>query len=356
VRQFIAALVWLGLLAACSPEPIPPPADQSVRPARIFQVNAGQTRIQHEFVGRVEASQTVDVSFEVGGPLVKLPVREGQSIRKGELVAALDTTDYTLAVREAEVQLRLARHDLERKRRLLAERGISQSVVDDAQAQFELRLVALERARDDLADAHIIAPFDAFVAQRFTDNHVIVRPGDPIVRLLDLNRLFVVANVPESLLATAPAARVLDVHARFAFAPGERFHLEYLENRGESSAVAQTFEVTFVMPRPEAWNILPGMTATVAVALSEPTPTDIVIPTAALVAGAEGGFHVWRYDPITQEVHRVVVRVGQPSHGGVSILSGLNDGDLIVASGAAHLQAGMKVRMLGEPVGSLGAL
>lgn len=352
----IWTLMGLALLAGCGAEPVPPPADQSVRPARIFQVNAGQTRIQHEFVGRVEAAQTVDVSFEVGGPLASLPVREGQSVRTGELVAALDTTDYTLAVREAEVQLRLARQDLERKRRLLAERGISQSIVDDAQAHFELKMVALERARDDLADAHIIAPFDAFVARRFTDNHVIVRPGDPIVRLLDLNRLFVVANVPESLLATATAERVLDIHARFAFVPNERFPLEYLENRGESSAVAQTFEVTFVMPRPEKWNILPGMTATVTVALSALTPTDIVIPASALVADAEGDFHVWRYDPTTQAVHKVGVEVGQPSRGGISILEGLQHGDLIVASGAAHLQAGMKVRMLGKPSESVGAL
>jgi RND family efflux transporter MFP subunit len=251
------------------------------------------------------------------------------------------------------VQLQLARQDLERKARLLTERGISQSVVDDARALFELRQVALERAQDDLADAHIFAPFDAYVARRFTDSHVIVRPGDPIVRLTDLNRLFVVANVPESLLATATPERVLDMHARFAFAPGKDFPLEYYENRGESSAVAQTFEVTFVMPRPEAWNVLPGMTATVVVALTGSAVEEVIIPTSALVAGAEGDFHVWRFDPATQDVQRIRVEVGEPTQGGISILDGLVDGDLIVASGAAQLQRGMKVRMLGEPMAGL---
>ena len=349
LARFLAVYCPLVLLTGCTAEQASIPADQSIRPARIFLVNTARTDVRHEFVGRVEASQTVDVSFEVGGPLALLPVREGQTIPRGDLIAALDATDYSLAVREAEVQLRLARQDLDRKRQLLAESGISRSIVDDAQAQFELRQVALERARENLSDTRITAPFDAYVARRFTDNHAIVKPGDPIVRLMDLNELFVVANVPESIIATVTTERVLDTHAEFAFIPGRKFDLEYLENRGESSAVAQTFEVTFVMPRPTEWNILPGMTATLTVELDPANVDSVTIPSSALVAGTEGRFHVWRYDPATQDVHRIAVEIGEPIAGGISIRSGLGDGDLIVASGAAHLQAGMKVRMLGEP-------
>jgi RND family efflux transporter MFP subunit len=347
--RFLAVHCLLVLLIGCTAEQTPTPVDQCIRPARIFLVSTGRAAVQHKFVGRVEASQTVDVSFEVGGPLEQLPVREGQTIPQGDLIAALDATDYRLAVREAEVQLRLARQDLDRKRQLLAESGISRSIVDDAQAQFELRQVALERARENLSDTRISAPFNAQIARRFTDNHVIVKPGDPIVRLMDLNELFVVANVPESILATATADRVLDTHAEFAFIPGRKFDLEYLENRGESSAVAQTFEVTFVMPRPTEWNILPGMTATLTVELDPANADSVTIPSSALVAGTESRFHVWRYDPTTQDVHRIEVEIGAPVEGGISIRSGLRDGDLIVASGASHLQVGMKVRMLGEP-------
>jgi RND family efflux transporter MFP subunit len=350
------SLLLLAALAACQREPPPEPVDQSIRPARIFRVTSGADIVRHQFVGRVEASQTVDVSFEVGGPLEQLEVREGQTVPRGSLIAALDSTDFALVVREAEVQLRLAGQDLTRKRRLLEDAGISRSIVDDAQALYELREVAVEKARENLADTRIVAPFNAYVARRFTDNHVIVRPGDPIVRLMDLNEIFVVANVPESLLATATADRVVGLQAEFAFIEGRQFELTYLENRGESSAVAQTFEVTFVMPRPSEWNILPGMTATVTVELKAPGPSQATIPVAALVAGREGEFHVWRYDPDTQEVHRTLVEIGAPVDGGVLISRGLKDGDLIVASGAAHLQPGMMVRMLGEPIVALTGL
>ncbi len=342
-------------LTACERNEPPPVEDQSIRPARVFQVTAEGGRILHEFVGRVDAAQTVDLSFEVAGPLARLEVREGQSVNSGELVAALNPRDFQLAVREAEVQLKLARQDLRRKQKLLKDRGISQSLVDDAQAQYDLRQVGLAQARENLADTRITAPFDAFVARRFTDNFVNVRAGDPIVRLSDLNELFVMASVPESLAATATEDRVIGIHARFPFLPDERFELTYRENTGEADAVAQTYQVTFAMPRPEAWNILPGMTATIELELTpeDPSQLNITIPTSALVADAERQFFVWVFHPDTQLVEKRPVEVGPMQGQGISVRSGLQGGELIVASGASQLRTGMKIRVLGEPVAEL---
>ena len=352
--RYLLPLLYL-LICGCERAGQTAVADQSIRPARIFQVASEGATIKHEFVARVEASQTVDVSFEVSGPLAELPILESQSVKAGELIAALEPTDFLLAVREAEVQLKLARQDFERKRKLLNERGISRSVVDDAQALFDLRAVHLAKAREALADTRIFAPFDAFIARRFTDNHVNVRAGDKIARLHDLSELFVVANIPESLAATVSNDRVLGRHARFAFLPEERFALEYREHIGEADAVAQTYEATFAMPRPEAWNLLPGMTATLEIELAADAESGrrINIPTAALVADADKQFIVWIYDPQTHEVAKRAVEVGPAEGRGVTVRSGLRGGELIVATGASQLQNGMKIQVLGEPVTDL---
>jgi RND family efflux transporter MFP subunit len=326
--------------------------DQSIRPARIFQITAAPSHLEYQFVGRVEARQTVDMSFEVNGPMAELPVREGQSVARGELIAAMDPTDYLLALREAEVRLKLAEQDLRRKRKLLQDKGISESIVDDAQALFELREVAVAQASEALEDTRLYAPFDAYVARRFTDNHANLRAGDPVVRLSDLGELFVITNIPESLLATTTAERLIGAHAEFAFAPDTQFELTYRENTGESNAVAQTYEVTFAMPRPERWNILPGMTASVTVKLkrADNSPLNIEIPTTALVTDANKNFAVWLFDPVTRRVEKTAVEIGQLNDSGVTVLTGLADGDLIVTSGANHLRPGMRVRVLGEPI------
>lgn len=353
MRRF---LVLLGLIAGgCEQAAEIVVEEQAIRPARVFRVASEGVTVEHQLVARVQAAQTVDVSFEVSGPLIRLPVREGQSIEKGTLVAALDPTDFQLAVREAEVQLKLARQDLERKQKLLADRGISQSVVDDAQALHDLRSVRLAQAREALADTRIVAPFDAYVARRYTDNHVNVQAGDKIVRLNDLNEIHVVASVPESLAATGSADQLIGAYARFPFRPEVRYELSYRENLGEADAVAQTYEVTFAMPPPADLQILPGMTATLELEMmaSAGDGQMMKIPTSALIADTDKRFIVWVYDPETQGVSKRIVEVGPAVGRGVAVRSGLNNGDLIVATGASQLQNGMKIRVLGDPVTDL---
>ena len=221
----ICVLLALIGLVACEDRTPPAPADQSLRPARIFLVRDVATTLQYNFVGRVEAAQSIDVTFEVGGPLVELPMLEGQTVKQGELVAALDATDFDLAVREAQVQLQLARQDLERKRKVLTQKGIARSVVDDANSMYQLQQVHLAQAQQSLADTRIHAPFDAFVARRYVDNFVNIKVGDKVVRLHDLHTLDIVSNVPEGLLATASANQVIESFAEFDFIPGERFCL-----------------------------------------------------------------------------------------------------------------------------------
>ncbi len=347
-------LTTVLLTSGCQPAVEAAPTDQLIRPARVVLVNHVQPKSQHRFVGRVEAAQSVDLSFEVAGTLDKLPVDEGQSIAKGTLVAALDPTDLNLAVREAQVQLRLARQDLDRKQRMLSNRSIAQSTLDQAAATHELWQVRLAQARERLADSRLTAPFDAYVARRYLDNFVNVRVGDTVARLHDTKELLVVANIPEDLLATVSSDQVLSVKASFTFIPGETFTLTYRKNRGEADSVAQTYEVAFAMPRPAEWNILPGMNAKVDVSLArlETVKALAHIPSAALVAQADESIYVWLYDPKTHQVQRQPVEVGTPNANGIPVLRGLQGGEMVVTSGASQLQEGMQIRVLGNVHGA----
>ncbi len=351
----VCGLILLLLSSACVDRSEPEPADQSIRPARIFVVKDTGETLQQEFVGRVEAVQSIDMTFEVSGPLVELPVLEGQTIARGGLVAALDPTDFELAVREAQVQLQLAKQDLERKQQVLEQRGIARSVVDDAKSMYDLQRVRLDKARESLADSRLTAPFDAYVARRYVDNFVTIRAGEKVVRLHDPDRLLVVASIPEHLLATVADEQVIGIDAVFDFAPGEKFPLTPYENRGEADAVAQTYEVSLALDRPEAWNILPGMTATVIGRFRDKDAgaSAMYIPTSALLSDEHQQFFVWRFAVETLAVSREDVQVGPPQAGGVPVLQGLQDGDMIVATGASQLREGMKVRILGEPTSAL---
>lgn len=352
-------LVLLASLSACE-RTTPPAADQAIRPAKLFQVAIQDNAVTHQLVGRVDAAQTIDMSFEVAGTLLSLPLREGQSAPRGTLIAALDNTDFQLAVREAEVQVRLTAQDLRRKEALLRDRGISESVVDDARARYELSRVRAAQAKERLAKTRISAPFDGVVSSRYVDNRTRVGVGERIVRLADLNTLKVLVAFPETLMAqlalgrAGPASNKATsttptITAEFGVLPGEQFPLTFAENTGEANDVAQTFTVSFVMPRPPEHNLLPGMTATVRI--QSPTnsrPSPLAIPTSALQSDAGGDFFVWLFDPDTQQVNRRPIQVADLRGGGIGVTSGLVVGDIVIAAGASQLQDGMRVRRLGD--------
>ena len=334
--------------AGCDASEIAAPADQGIRPARIVEVSLDESLKQMVFVGHIEASNAIDMSFEVAGALQSFPVREGQTLKKGALIAELDPTDYELATREAQLQLQLAQQDYQRKADVLARGGIAKSLVADAKSFALLQRVRLEQAQHRLRDTKMYAPFNAYVSRRYVDNYVKTQVGDRIVRLNDLDQLLVVASIPEQTLASVIDNLRASVFAVFDFMPGQRFPLEYRENRGDADTVGQTYEVSFAMARPDSREILPGMTATLVVQFAEnsnSTP-EYLLPISALVTDAEKKVYVWLFDQTSQRVQKRYVSVGRPTPSGVYVTQGLVEGDLIVSSGANQLMEGMKIRPL----------
>lgn len=346
----VLALVAALQLVACDRQPPPTPVDQSRFRAEVLMVEARGGAERYRFVARVAAAQTVDLAFEVSGPLAELPARPGERVPAGSLVARLELRDFELKVREAAVAQRLSVADRDRKRALLAQRGISRADVDRAEAEADLATVRLAQAREALADATLTAPFDAYLAQRYLDPHSRVRAGEPVLRLLDLSQLHLKIYVPEALAATASAERLISAEATFAFAPDARFPLTYRENQGEALRLAQSFEITFSMSPPTVVNVLPGMTAMVELELepAQGAPVYPQIPLSAVVSDRTDRYFVWRVDPSTGAVEQQAVRPGRLLPEGLEIVEGLAPGTAIVGAGAARVQAGMRI----EPISS----
>ncbi|MFN3239843.1 MAG: efflux RND transporter periplasmic adaptor subunit [Pseudomonadales bacterium] len=247
-------LLALSLLAACSDNAPLAPTDQMVRTAKIYTVEEASPTMRFEFVGRIEPLQTVDMSFQVGGPIESIPVLEGQTVKQGDLIAALESNEFDLALREATAQLKLAREDLKRKQKLLLDKGIARSTVDDAETILELRQVQVDKAQEALRDSRLHSPFDGYVGRRYLDSHTNVNPNEPVVRLYDMSQLLVVTSVPEVILATATPEQVVELSAEFAFLKGQKFPLTYRENRGYSDPLSHTYEVSFSLDSNSASN------------------------------------------------------------------------------------------------------
>lgn len=342
-----AALALLAAIAACDAvDPAPESAD-TVPTVRIVTVGEALVPQSRRFVGRVEPRSTVNLAFEVGGLIVEMPVLTGQTVRRGSLLAALDTADFDLARRQAEARLELAILDYERAEDL-ADRGAAPVArLDDARAQKRLAEVEHDTALRRLELTRLKAPVDALVTRRLIDPFTFVSAGQPVIRVQDVSEMRVVISVPESLAAAAGSADDFTATARLAAIPGETLPLVLREVVTEADPVAQTFEVSFAIASPRDPRILPGMTATVEVvpnAAADDRPLEI--PLAALDTTGSAPFRVWVFDPEGETVSPRAIEVGLPGTEAIPVTAGLAAGERIVAAGVRLLSDGQRVRPL----------
>lgn len=347
IFRFGAIALTALVLAACSNSEANDSAEDTRVPTVMVKPVSDTVMLEtRRFVGRLAPVSTVDMSFRVSGELVEMPVSEGARVKKGALLAALDPVDYELALRQAELSEDIAKSDFERKEKLISSRSVSNAVFDQSETEYELRKVAVENARRDLAHTRIKAPFDALITRRLTDTYTNVTAGQAVLRIQDISELQVKISVPEDLVRTVEMSGGLEAVAEIS-GSDLRIPLEYREHNTEANSVAQTYEVTFAMTPPENINLLPGMTTSVTIRYAGLKPGTVVsIPISAVDTSAEGSFRVWVFDAATNKVSPREVEIGSLKGERVPVLSGLNGDEQIVAAGGPMLHDGMMVRRM----------
>jgi len=356
MRFPFAALVAgavLGLSLTGCEKPQAPQGEPPVRPVKSLRVEAATAGGVRQFPARIDSLNKADLAFRVPGKVKEILVTEGEEVKEGQLLARLDDTDYRIVVNDRRASYQRARKDFERAKKLIKEGYISRTDYDKLEAAFKSARAALQSAEQDLAYTALKAPFSSTVAKRYVEQFEEVKPNQPVLALSDTSSLKVIFDVPENIilsLENRPDRRPIKVWASFEGVPDEKFELRFLEASTRADPQTQTFQVTFVMPKPRDFTVLPGMTATVTVDLSAARHRGrgILLPLTAVTADAALEPIVWVVDEKQGVVHPRKVKLGELSGSRVEVLEGVQAGMRVVTAGTAYLADGMKVRLLPE--------
>lgn len=357
LKALLLCLSCIAMVGCGSPDPVaerPTP-----RPVHLFEVTQEQHSQIRRFPAVVEATQTAELAFRVGGELQQLPLRPGQSVTSGQLVAALDATDFEVALEQAEAQAELMRAQFERNQRMLDESLISQAAYDQSRADMRVAAANLRSAQTNLEYTRLKAPFSGVIAHLHVDNFENVAPQQPIMTLQVEGYIDVSIQVPERLFARVRRDLDYQPDVLFDSIPGQFFKASIREWDRVADAATNTYRVVFTLPTPPQINILPGMTATVlidAARMTERLRDVVVLPAAAVFAPEqqplEPGFaYVWVFEPQGQdEALRELgtlalrkVQIADMTNQGVEVIAGLEPGDTVVQAGVHHLYDGQLV-------------
>jgi len=334
--------VLVTLISGCS-EKAPVSVELQPRPARIVEVKAFERERVFSFVGNVQAPQTIDFAFEIDGRIASLPLREGDIVSKGSLLAKLDSEEFELRLGETQAELALSEQDLDRLISLVEGNLVAQSQLDQAATRRDLLRLRMLQAQKRLKDTALTAPMDLRIVRRYVDNHSAVEANQSILRAVPITPLDIVAAVPDELVATISEDQVIDINAEFDVDDARSWPLRVREYVAEASSETQTYAVRFELLESPSWNLLPGMTAKVVLRVRSAGPELLTIPASAVQSDTSGDFFVWAVAD-NEFVQQKYVKVGPPIDDEIVITDGLAVGERIVAAGAFALQSGMRVR------------
>ena len=322
------------------------PTDTTLRPVKLMTVEPPTTGGERRFFGRIAARETVALAFQVGGQILEFPVVEGTTVDRGERLAQLNLSPLERSRRQAELSLEQAERALQRSETLAQRDAITTAELEDARTSRDQAEVSLEEARAALDDATLTSPFDGLVAERMVANRETVSAGQPVLRLHDMSELRVNINIPERLISEIGQPGSLDYQLQLD-QDSPLYDLEMREFVAEAGRIGQAYVVTLAIIDTIERPLLPGASGTVIASLPAPEDTGIIIPPTAVVIDAERRAHVMLYQSTGADrgsVTRTPVEIDTPDGTSIRVLSGLNPGDEIVATGAHRLSDGEAVR------------
>lgn len=294
-----------------------------------------------EALGTARARESVVLTPRVSDTVRQVAFEDGQMVKKGDLLVALEDAEEAAQLSEAQANLREAQSQFARTEDLVT-RGNASTATLDAQrrrvAEARFRLVAAE-AR--MADRRIVAPFDGVLGLRQVSEGSLITQNNPITTIDSIDIINLDFSVPERFIATlAPGQKV---NARVEAYPGRVFEgvIGTVDNRVDP--VTRSVIVRASIPNKD--NALrPGLLMTVEV-ISR-TWQGLSVPEESVVPSG-GRAYVFVTNDGVADRREVTLGIRRPGY--VEVTDGLSAGERVVVEGTMRLgRAGMPVRESGE--------
>ena len=278
------------------------------------------------------------LSFKTGGIIRKIYVREGESVKRGTVLAELDLSEIKAQVKQADIGLEKAKRDLTRAENLYKDSVVTLEQYQDVQSAYELAKARKKVANFNLVHSRINAPAAGKIQKLLAEPNEMAAPGYPVLLFASTEEDWVIraALTDKDVVRITPgdSANI----AMDAF-PGESFLAMVSEVGSMADPFTGSYEVEMALYRPRP-QFRTGFFARVTI-YPPSQETSLVVPMEALLEAQDNlaGIYVWEEGKCV----RKRIRTGPVQQGSVVVLEGLEKGDLVVTDGARFIKKGSRV-------------
>jgi len=340
------ALIGLWMITGCAAEE--EQKKEKIRPVKAMIIGGFDDASGKGFPGVTKENQETDISFRVGGPIVKYNVVEGAQVKKGVLIAEIDPRNFKIDVQSTKARYDQTKAESDRYYRLWQKGSVAKNDYDRTYANFLEAEANWKDAKNALKDTKLFAPYTGFYGPKLAQLGDKVRVKEAITTLIDLSVLEVNTTIPEQLaiqFSNFDDYEVsLEAYPDIVFKAtlkelekkptpeGFPLHL-YLEHKNDPKDNAQI-------------KVAAGMSCRVNIILKnvEGEQSRIIIPLTAVFEGdLDKSTMVWIINKENTVEKRSVIAGDLVGHDGILITDGLSIGENIVVAGVHRLSEGNKV-------------
>jgi multidrug efflux system membrane fusion protein len=338
-------------------QPVRNPAPPAV-PVTVAEAAKTDVPIYYDALGTISALNTVSIRAQVTGQIIAVNFRQGQDVKKGDVLAQIDPAPFKAALDQAvskkgedEAQLIDAQKDLARSKTLVLKDYETQQVVDTQQAKvdstkatIDADQAAIEAAQTQLNYATITAPIDGVVGFRQIDVGNIIHTTDPnpLTVLTQIKPCTVIFTLPQDDLGPVREALLQGTVSVLAFDQDDKQqlaqgHLLLINNQIDQATSTIQLKAEFPNDDEHLW---PGQFVRIRILIT--TRKDaITIPTVAVQRGPSG-LYTWVVKPDNTVDQRSIQTM--PVDTSITIVTkGVAAGERVVVDGQYRLDAGIRV-------------
>lgn len=342
------------LLTACTGEPHRKESNSDAVPVTVGRVRLIQERETVSVSGTIVSPDApANVSFLVAGKVIQVGPREGDFVRRGQVLATIDPLDYRLGLaasraqtEAAEVAFRRAEDEHRRMKILYDSKSLAPNdyqkyrAAYDAAKQQYLQASATEGISGKrLADATLHSPVNGFISKRLIEPGQMAGSGQPAFEIVKLDPVEINVGVPETDVHLARIGQKASI--TLPALPGESFEGTVRLINVSADPATRTYMTRIPVLNPQH-RLRIGMVAEATI-VGDRTVSMATLPGDAVIRDPQGATQVFVYYPDQKRVYAKRVEIGAVVGKDVEIKSGLSGNELIVLAGQAKLRNGLTV-------------
>jgi len=364
----IVTLSMIFMLSACTPDKKNEQTSSSPITVKVGRVKQLEDRGAITVSGTVASPDAAsNVSFLVSGKIIQVGPREGEHVKKGQLLATIDPTEYALSAKTAAAQLEQARigheraeDEYRRMKMLYDSKSLApndfqkfKAAHESAKQQLDQAVANIQIVEKHLSDATLYAPITGYISKRSVELGEMVTSGRPVFEIVRLDPVEISVGVPETDVHLVKIGQSAEI--KVPALPGESFKGTVRVINVSADSSTRTYMTRIAVENPK--HILRiGMVAEASIR-GDQILNITTLPGEAVVRDPQGATEVFVYYPDQGRVYAKRVDIGSVYDKEVEIKNGLSGNELIVLAGQERLRDGVAVFPISAeaPVGPVDA-